>query len=148
MRNLILIAALLATPALARDPAKVVMPTDPAALQQLNTYGYADAVISGDMVYLSGVIAAPRAGETTFVPAYERAFAIIDATLKRAGTSWNDVVDMTTFHTDLIAQIPALMQVKPRYVIAPYPAWTAIGVTRLFEDSGITEIKVVARLPK
>ena len=128
-------------------PGQVLMPTDPKALAQQEQFGYADAVVAGGFIHLSGVIVAPRTGDMGFEPAYERAFAQIGATLQRAGASWADVVDMTTFHTDLIAQVGAIAAVKNRYVKAPYPAWTAIGVTRLFADSGITEIKVVALAP-
>lgn len=138
-----------AVPAMARDAANVIMPTNPQALAQLNQFGYADAVIAGDMVYLSGVIAAPQPGETSLVPAYERAFAQIDATLKKAGVGWDDVVDLTTFHTDLIAQVAPIATVKDRYIKKPFPAWTAIGVSRLFENTGVTEIKIIAhRSPK
>lgn len=133
-----------AVPASAREAANVLMPADARALAQQQQFGYADAVIAGDTVYLSGVIAAPEVGETSLVPAYERAFARIDATLKRAGASWDDVVDLTTFHTDMLVQLGPLATVKDRYVKAPFPAWTAIGVSRLYENSGITEIKVVA----
>ncbi len=128
-------------------PGQSLMPSEPAALAQQQAFGYADAVVAGGMIHLSGVIAAPRPGETGFEPAYERAFQQIAATLKRAGASWADVVDITTYHTDLIAQAEAIKTVKNRHVEAPYPAWTAIGVTRLFEEAGITEIKVVALVP-
>jgi enamine deaminase RidA (YjgF/YER057c/UK114 family) len=37
-----------------------------------------------------------------------------------------------------------MVAVKKRYVGAPYPAWTAIGVSRLIPGSGLTEIRVVA----
>lgn len=148
MRIWLLAALAAAAPAAARAPGDVLMPTDPAALAQQTQYGYADAVIAGDMIYLSGVIAAPRPGETGFRPAYERAFASIAATLKRAGASWDDVVDLTSFHTDLAGQIADCAAVKDRYVKAPFPAWTAIGIVKLFEAEGITELKVVARKPK
>nr|WP_310523264.1 Rid family hydrolase [Polymorphobacter sp.] len=147
-KRLVLALALVAAPVSARPAADVIMPTDAAALAQQMQYGYADAVTAGDMVYLSGVIAAPRPGEKDLVPAYERAFAQIDAILKRAGVSWDDVVDMTTYHTDLAAQAEAIAGVKNRYVKAPFPAWTAIGITKLFEPAGVTEIKVTARKPK
>lgn len=130
---------------MARDAADVIMPSDPKALAMQERFGFADAIVAGDTVYLSGVIATPAAGETGFVPAYERAFARIAATLARAGASWDDVVDLTTFHTDLASQANDIATVKDRYVKAPFPAWTAISATRLFEADGITEIKVVAR---
>ena len=69
------------------------------------------------------------------------------AILKRVGASWDDVVDITSFHTDLTTQMPAIIAVKKAYMSGPPPAWTAIGVTRLIPNSGITEIKMVAKLP-
>lgn len=145
LKPIVLLAALAALPAAARAPGDVIMPTDPAALAQQTQYGYAEAVIAGDMIYLSGVIVGPVPGETGLQPAYERAFAHIAGILKRAGASWDDVVDLTTFHTDLPGQIADCAAVKNRYVKAPFPAWTAIGISRLFEPTGVTEIKVVAR---
>jgi enamine deaminase RidA (YjgF/YER057c/UK114 family) len=65
--------------------------------------------------------------------------------LKRAGAGWDDVVDITSFHTDLTTQMPAMVAVKKKYVTSPPPAWTAIQVARLVPDTGITEIKLVAR---
>jgi len=37
--------------------------------------------------------------------------------------------------------------VKNKYVVGPPPAWTAIEVSRLIPNTGITEIKIVAKLP-
>jgi enamine deaminase RidA (YjgF/YER057c/UK114 family) len=68
--------------------------------------------------------------------------------LKRAGASWDDIVEMTSYHTDLTSQIEPMAKVKARYIKAPYPAWSAIQVARLFPDRGITEIKLVLKLPK
>jgi hypothetical protein len=34
------------------------------------------------------------------------------AARKSAGASWNDVIDITTFHTDLTTQMPAIVAVK------------------------------------
>jgi enamine deaminase RidA (YjgF/YER057c/UK114 family) len=71
----------------------------------------------------------------------------IAARLRRVGASWDDVVEISSFHTDLVSQMPAIVAVKRRYVHSPYPAWTAVGVTRLIPGSGITEIRVIARRP-
>lgn len=63
-----------------------------------------------------------------------------------SGCTFDDVVDVTTFHTDPQSQFPTVMEAKgSAFPQAPYPAWTAIGVTWL---SGFDfEIKVVARIP-
>ena len=144
----ILAAGLLPATATARDPANVLMPENPEARAFQEAVGYATAVIAGDTIYLSGVVAGPAAGESDLAPGYERAFAHIAATLAREGASWDDVVDITTFHTDLAAHIDGFAAVKNRHVKAPFPAWTAIGVTRLYEPTAVVEIKVVARVVK
>lgn len=131
----------------ARDEAKVIMPDNPDQLKLRQSWGFADAVVSGDTVYLSGVVVGTRDGDAKLEDAYARAFARIGEILAKAGAGWDDVVDITTFHTDLKTQMPAITAVKKQYVRAPFPAWTAIEVTRLIPDRGITEIKIIARLP-
>lgn len=132
----------------ARERATVIMPENAAARAFQEQVGYSDAVVIDGTIYLSGVIAALGQGGDTLEAAYERAFKRIENTLRRAGASWADVVDLTTFHTDIKAQVVPIVTVKSRYVKAPYPTWTAIQVSRLYEDRGVTEIKLVARLPK
>lgn len=143
-----LAASLVASPSIAREPANVLMSESPGGRSFQEAVGYADAVIAGDTIYLSGVVAGPGTGETDLAAGYERAFAHIAATLARAGASWDDVVDITTFHTDIGAHIDDFVAVKNKYVKAPFPAWTAIGVSRLYEPTAVVEIKVVARKPK
>ncbi len=149
--RLVVAALLLCSPvafAGARQEARVVMAADPAELQFQQEWGYASAVVSGDTVTLSGVVAGVRPGETDLRAGYTRAFERIGATLRAAGVSWDDVVDITTFHTDLTTQMPAIVAVKNRYIKPPLPTWTAIQVARLIPDNGITEIKIVARMPR
>jgi enamine deaminase RidA (YjgF/YER057c/UK114 family) len=132
----------------ARQDARTLMPSDPAALKIWEDWGFSDAIVTGDTVYLSGVVAGVREGETDLRLAYTRAFERIGEILKNAGASWDDVVDITSFHTDLTTQMPAIIAVKKNYVKPPFPAWTAIQVSRLIPPNGITEIKVVAKLRK
>jgi enamine deaminase RidA (YjgF/YER057c/UK114 family) len=132
----------------ARQDAVTVMPNDPAGRKLQEDWGFSDAIVTGDTVFLSGVVAGPREGETDLQIAYGRAFERISKILERAGASWDDVVDITTFHTDIKAQFQAIREVKDRFVKPPFPAWTAIQVVRLGPDNGITEIKVIAKLPK
>jgi len=131
-----------------RQQAKVLLSDNPEARKIEQQWGFADAVVTGDTVYLSGVVAGLRPGETDLQLAYDRAFQRIGKILERAGASWDDVVDIVSFHTDLKTQMPAIVAVKNKYVHAPPPAWTAIQVVRLIPDAGITEIKIVAKLPE
>lgn len=143
-----MLAGLVAAPAAAREAGSVLMAENAEARAFQEAVGYADAVIAGDIVYLSGVVAAPAGeGAAGLDAGYDRAFQHIAASLARAGVGWDDVVDITTFHTDLAAHIEGFAAVKNRYVKAPFPAWTAIGVSRLYEPTAVVEIKVVARRP-
>ena len=113
----------------------------------MEEWGYADAVIDGERIWLSGVVAGLRPGETMAdqEAAYDRAFRRLDDVLKRAGSSFDGIVEITTYHTDLPAQIEAFKKVKHRYIRGPFPAWTAIDIDRLVPDRGLVEIKLVAR---
>jgi enamine deaminase RidA (YjgF/YER057c/UK114 family) len=131
----------------ARDEAKVFMTDHPEGLKFEKQWGFCDAIVTGDTLYLSGVVAGTRDGDSNLEAAYARAFEHIAGILKKAGASWDDVVEITSYHTDVTAQMPAIVAVKNKYVRAPFPAWTAVQVVRLIPENGITEIKLVAKLP-
>jgi enamine deaminase RidA (YjgF/YER057c/UK114 family) len=132
----------------AEGPKQTLMPEDAEARAFQEAVGFSDAVVHGDTIYLSGVVAAPLKGEMGLAPAYERAFARLDATLKRLGATWDDVSVFDTFHAGpMAAQLDALVPVKNRYIKAPFPAWTAVGVTELYEPTAVTEIKLTVRKP-
>jgi len=135
----------LAVPASARDADQVLMPEDEATRALYNQFGFAEAIVHGDTVYISGMIVSPVEGLSD-EEAYDAMWQYIGAILVRAGSSLDDIIDITSFHTDLPAQAEAFVASKNRNIIAPYPAWTAIDVDRLFIDEGMVEIKVVARL--
>lgn len=110
---------------------------------------YSAAIRSGDLLFVSGQVGSRTDG--TPEPDIERqvqlAFDNLTAVLQAAGCTFQDVVDVTTFHTDPEAQLEAVMAVRGRAVgEPPYPNWTAVGVTWL---AGFDfEIKVIARVPQ
>lgn len=108
-------------------------------------FHYAPAVKAGDFLFLSGVVASEREGKTE-EEIYTRAFETMENILAEGGATWEDVVEIQTFHTDLPAQFPVFAAVKDRYIKEPYPAWTAIDIDRLFPDNGVVEIKLTAYL--
>lgn len=149
-----LLAAALAVPVLcacahAQEATRIVPESWQGAY---DTFHYAPAVKAGDTLYLSGVVAALQGDETENNPedvaaAFERAFVALDEILTASGASWTDVVEVTTFHTELIPQIPAFTAVKDKWMPEPYPAWTAIDVDRLYLERGLVEIKIIAYVP-
>lgn len=146
------VAGLAFTPAAANEPtagarqrALVTLPDDPDARRAREDWLYADAVLSGDTAYLSGIIALPADGDASSEAAFDRAFGRLADRLGRVGCSWDDVVDMTSFHTDIDAQLPAFKATMRKYIRLPFVAWNAIGVSRLAVPSGVAEIKLVAK---
>ena len=110
---------------------------------------YSAAIRSGDLLFVSGQVGSREDGspEPDFARQVQRAFERLDAVLRAAGCTFDDVVDVTTFHTDPEAQFETVMAVRDRAIGAPpYPNWTAVGVTWL---AGYDfEIKVIARIPQ
>ncbi|MCF3932902.1 RidA family protein [Acuticoccus sp. M5D2P5] len=111
-------------------------------------YGYSPAILSGDLLFVSGQVGSHPDGspEPDFEQQVTLAFDNLVAVLEAGGATLDDIVDVTTFHTDPETQFDAVMRVKSRYFSEkPYPNWTAIGVNWL---AGFDfEIKVVARVP-
>ncbi|MFE0015511.1 RidA family protein [Mesorhizobium sp. NPDC059054] len=126
-----------------RDP---VFPADRHALYE--AHGYSAAIRSGDLLFVSGQVGSRPDGspEPDFKRQVELAFENLRATLKAANCTFDDIVDVTTFHTDPENQFETIMAVKNRiFDKAPYPNWTAVGVNWLADFD--FEIKVIARIP-
>lgn len=145
------VLALVACPALAhaqtRTADTVLMSESPQGRAMQEQYGFSDAVIAGDTIYVSGVVAGLAPGETDLKPGIERAFRHIERILRRAGASLADIIDVTSFHTDIEPQVEAMSEVSRRLLGSPPSAWTAVQVVRLLPPNGHSEIKVIARRP-
>ena len=141
-------AAAVQAPAGARQQATIIMPENERQRRMQEQIGWADAVVSNGVVHVSGVPAYLAPGETDHEKAYARAFDALGKTLERAGASWDDVVSMTTYHTDPVAQIETFAKVKARYMRSPPPAWSAVGTTALLQPGALVEIALIAHLPK
>lgn len=123
-----------------------VFPKDRHALYE--AHGYSAAIRSGDLLFVSGQVGSRADGtpEPEFGAQVRRAFANLEATLAAGGCGFDDIVDVTSFHTDPENQFGTIMTVKNEiFPRPPYPNWTAVGVTWL---AGFDfEIKVIARIP-
>ncbi|MFD4840052.1 RidA family protein [Achromobacter sp. NPDC058515] len=108
--------------------------------------GYAPAVKVGSTVYCAGqvgrtpgleVIADPQA---QFVAAWEN----LRIVLAEAGCTFDDVVDMTTYHVDMSSHMAVFRAVKDRIFPRGTCAWTCIGVSELARPGLLVEIKCIA----
>jgi enamine deaminase RidA (YjgF/YER057c/UK114 family) len=124
-----------------------VFPAGQQALYEINRYSA--AIRSGGFLFVSGQVGSRPDGspEPDFAKQVELAFANLTAVLAAAGCTFEDVVDVTSFHTDPAAQWETITAVRLNAIgDPPYPTWTAVGVTWL---AGFDfEIKVIARLPE
>lgn len=125
----------------------VIFPSGRQALYDQNTYSA--AVRSGDFLFVSGQVGSREDGspEPDFAAQVQLAFDNLQRVLEAAGASFEDIVDVTSFHTDPETQFATVMEAKTRaFLEKPYPNWTAVGVTWL---AGFDfEIKVIAKLPE
>ncbi|MBW8726582.1 MAG: RidA family protein [Inquilinus limosus] len=127
----------------AREP---IFPAQRHALY--DEHRYSAAIRSGDLLFVSGQVGSREDGspEPVFEKQVRRAFANLRSVLAAAGCTLDDVVDVTTFHTDPEAQFETVMKVRSAEIgEPPFPNWTAVGVTWL---AGFDfEIKAIARIP-
>jgi enamine deaminase RidA (YjgF/YER057c/UK114 family) len=123
-----------------------VFPANRHALYE--AHRYSAATRSGDLLFVSGQVGSREDGtpEPVFADQVRRAYQNLQAVLAAAGATLEDIIDVTTFHTDPENQIGDIMAVRAEFFPeAPYPNWTAVGVNWL---SGFDfEIKVIARIP-
>jgi enamine deaminase RidA (YjgF/YER057c/UK114 family) len=128
----------------ARD---VVFPPGRQALYDRNRYS--PAVRSDGFLFVSGQVGSREDGSPEPDPAAQLrlAFENLNAILKAAGCTFDDVVDVTLFIVDPEKRVETVLEVMPEYWgVAPHPALTAVGVTWLYGFQ--FEIKVIAKLPE
>ncbi len=120
----------------------------PGSEDAANAIRLSPAIVSGQHVFLTGLTGSrpdgsmPEKLEEQFRSAFEK----IGAVLKQAGLSFDNVVEMTSYHVDLKSHFDAFETIRAEFVTSPYPAWTAVEVAGLRRPGAVVEIKVVASL--
>ena len=126
---------------------KAIFPKERHALYE--QHRYSAAIQSGDLLFVSGQVGSRIDGtpEPDYARQVQLAFDNLKNVLAAAGCTFQDVVDVTSFHTNPNAQFETFMAVREKNIgEAPYPNWTAIGVNWLAGFD--VELKVIARLPQ
>ncbi|KLO31345.1 endoribonuclease [Mycolicibacter heraklionensis] len=113
-----------------------------------DNFHYAPAVIVGDQLRCSGMIGIRPDLSVPEDPTEQitLAFENLRGLLGEVGLTFADVVEMTTYHVGLSEQIDRFVAVKDTFVSAPYPAWTAVGISELAIPGAVVEIRITARL--
>jgi reactive intermediate/imine deaminase len=110
---------------------------------------YADAVVAGSTLYISGIVPVDAAGAVVggddVVAQAEQVFAIMDRVLAAAGAAPADVVKVTVYLLD-IDDRPLINPVRQRFFGAARPASTLVEVSRLAVPGARLEIEAIAHL--
>jgi enamine deaminase RidA (YjgF/YER057c/UK114 family) len=122
-----------------------VVPKEMEVIKQ--RFHYNPGVKAGNLLFIAGQVGRDEklnvveGKEAQFVQAFEN----VKKVLTSAGATFDDVVDMVTYHTDM-RDLQLFISIKDRYYTGEYPAWTGVGVTALAMPGLMVEIKCVALL--
>ncbi|GFM82552.1 hypothetical protein PSCICN_32440 [Pseudomonas cichorii] len=125
----------------------VVFPAGRLELYERNRYS--PAIRSNGFLFVSGQVGSKEDGspEQDLEIQVRTAFNNLNAILKEAGCTFDDVVDVTVFMVDPESKFEKIWTVLPEFWgQAPHPTLTAVGVTWLYGFD--FEIKVIARIPE
>ena len=109
---------------------------------------FSPVVRVGDMLYLSGVTGPPvarDADDAALTENFVGIFEEVKARLARAGATFDNVVTVETYRLDYLRTFPLFNEVKNRYIRAPYPTWTDVGISAL-PPGAMAELVVTAWL--
>jgi enamine deaminase RidA (YjgF/YER057c/UK114 family) len=113
-----------------------------------DNFHFSEATRSNGFLFCSGVIGIDEKGQ---VPAdikqeFHNAWSGVGRLLGACGIGFEDIVEYTTYHVGLQANMADFMSVRDEFLAEPWPAWTAIGITELAIPGAHVEIRVTARL--
>jgi 2-iminobutanoate/2-iminopropanoate deaminase len=116
-------------------------------------YSHAVRIDTGDgvLLFVSGQVAFDASGtlvgEGDMARQTEQVFENLKAVLVANGGTFEQVVKLSTFMTD-ISQLQAMREVRARYLPDPPPASTTVEVSGLFRPEALIEVEAVAAIPK
>jgi len=102
---------------------------------------------TGDFVFFSGITGTHADLSIAEEPEiqFRDAFEFLRANLVQGGLELRDVVDLTTYHVGLGKHLRVFMKVKDQFIVEPYPAWTAVGVSELITEGALVELRAIAK---
>lgn len=108
--------------------------------------GYVPAVKVGKTLYCAGQVGRTPDLEVIEDPEqqFRAAWENLRTVLAAGGCTFQDVVELTTFHVDLSRHMPVFRRVKDALFPRGTCAWTCIGVAELAHAGLLAEIKCIA----
>lgn len=115
--------------------------------QAADALALSPGVLSSGHLFLSGTTGSlpegtmPKDPEAQMRSAWDK----IGTVLQAGGLGFDAIVEMTSYHIGLQAHFDLFNRVRLDYLVAPYPAWTAVEVAGLRREGAIVEIRVIAQ---
>jgi 2-iminobutanoate/2-iminopropanoate deaminase len=109
---------------------------------------YADAVVAGDTLYVSGIVPVDASGAVVgddVVAQARQVFAIMERVLAAAAATPADVVKVTVYLLD-VDDRPLINPVRQEFFGSTRPASTLVEVSRLAVPGARLEIEAIAHL--
>jgi len=112
-------------------------------------FRYSPGVRAGNLLYIAGQVGRDENLQVVVdkEAQFAQAFENVKKVLTEAGATFDDVVEMVTYHTDM-RDLELFISVKDRYItnLDRLPTWTGIGTTALAMPGLFVEIKCTAYL--
>ena len=125
--------------------------TNPPTLSSPTGYTHVVQVHRGRTVYIAGQVAFDKSGNLVgkgdFAAQTTQVFENLKLALATAGATFDNLVKVTTFVTDL-SQIQALREIRAKYYGKNAPASTLVQITQLASPAFMIEIEAIAVVPE
>jgi reactive intermediate/imine deaminase len=124
---------------------------NPPTLSSPTGYTHVVEVLRGRTIYISGQVALDKSGNVVgkgdFAAQTTQVFENLKAALAAAGATFDNLVKVTTFVTDM-SHIAALRTIRGKYYGENAPASTLVQIGKLAHEDFMIEIEATAVLPE
>lgn len=131
-------------------PAPDVQYLNPPTLSTPTGYTHVVQVQGGRTIYIAGQVAFDKSGNLVgkgdFAAQTTQVFENLKSALAAGGATFDNLVKVTTFVTDL-SQMQTLRSIRAKYYGKNPPASTLVQITKLANDDLMIEIEAIAVVP-
>jgi reactive intermediate/imine deaminase len=124
---------------------------NPPTLSTPTGYTHVVEVVRGKTIYIAGQVAIDKSGNVVgkgdFSAQATQVFENLKTALAAAGATFENLVKVTTFVTDM-SHIAALRSIRARYYGKNTPASTLVQIGKLASEEFMIEIEAVAVVPE
>jgi reactive intermediate/imine deaminase len=132
-------------------PAINVRYLNPSTLTTPTGYTHVVQVHGGRTLYIAGQVAFDKSGNVVgkndFAAQVTQVFENLKSALAAGGATFDNVVKVTTFVTDL-SQMQTLRSIRGKYYGTNAPASTLVQITKLAHEDLLIEIEAIAVVPE